>query len=169
MRKSFYIVIILAVIICIFFLGILGLTAYSIFVPFKYEGEYRGLQWVRDESCFVDYSISEDTIQLRYSMCFYNTSGHDLVIYSAGAQFDERTLDGLMENVGILDCNDGNSCFLALIPDGEMTNVIVVFEGKYLGGKIRENPAIPKELILAYGLAEALPTDDAGTEESPLR
>lgn len=166
MRKLLYVAVPIIVIIRIFLLLFWGLTLYSIFAPVEYEGERGTLRWVREESCFVDYSILEDIIQLRYSMCFENESGHDLVIYGMGVRFDKSTLAGIMENDGFVNCKGENSHYILLIPDGDKINVIVSLEGEYLGGEINEDLAIPVEMMPIIGLAKELPSEYIDTEDS---
>lgn len=152
MKKS-NVRVLLAVFISIAFWGISILTLYSLFDTAESDGEYRGLRWIREESYFVDYSIVGDIVQFRYSICFNNTSGHDLLISPVSAEFDVRELNGWLEYEDFFRGKIDGAEYEALIPDGEKVHIIFVFEGTYLGGEVNQKLSNPVDLVFSQRFA----------------
>ena len=95
--------------------------------------------WIRNESYFVDYTIKGDKIQFRYSFCFQNLSDYDMILYAFSATFRKRDLKGWLKYEkgieGVLDNGEDK----VLLPTGQKMNVVLVFEGEYLGGEVNED------------------------------
>lgn len=95
--------------------------------------------WVRDQSYLLDYTIKDNSIQLRYSFCFQNHTGYDLRVNGFVVDLRKSDLNGWLkyENSynGALENGDDD----ILILSGEKINVILVLEGEYLGGEVNTN------------------------------
>lgn len=109
--------------------------------------------WVRSESYFVGYTVSGDKIQFRYSFCFQNLSEYDLKADAFVVSFRKRDLKNWLmyeQNfIGELISGDKD----VLIPSGEKVNVILVFEGEYLGGEVNEEVYI-KRITMCQRIVE---------------
>lgn len=101
--------------------------------------------WDREKSHFVDYSISGDTIQFRYALCFVNNNddGYDFILSHLIASFRKRELRGWLKYEkcyhGLLE--DGSSEII--IKNGETVEIIYTFAGEYLGGPVNEDLSMP--------------------------
>ncbi len=145
MEKYKRILIAFALIFTIIFFCVVGLTIYSIFD--KPATESKGLRWLRNQSFFMDYSISDDIVSFRYSICFENTSDHDYLISPIAAKFEKSELDGWLRYEKFFEGRVETGEYNTLIPSGETINVIFVFKGDYLGGKVNEKLSHPVDLL----------------------
>lgn len=95
-------------------------------------------RWIREESGLVDYTISDNIIQVRYALCFENNSESDTSLSHLFASFKKSHLRGWMKYEiayhGYLENGDDT----LIVKSGEKTTVIYVFTGEYLGGDVNE-------------------------------
>lgn len=105
------------------------------------------LRWVREKSLCTDISIQNDRVVLTYSLHFENTSDDDYWVCYPQASFRRIELLGWME-YGVFPGygKAGENTFL--IPANDSVDVIVVFEGNYLGGKVNENISPPSIVFI---------------------
>ena len=138
-----------SIIIPVFILcGIGVLTMVSLFQTPDTENNDNTLHWLSKESKFVGYEISGDIVKFRYSICFVNNSQYTANI-SLSAKFKSSELKGWMKSEKFLTgLGEDGKLKKEKIEPGEKINVIFVFEGKYLGGKVNENISSPEEIIL---------------------
>lgn len=112
------------------------------------KGDTESGFWIRNESYFVDYAIEGDRIQFRYSFCFQNLSDYDLILYSIGARFRKRDLKDWLKYEKRFDGVPDNSDHEIHLKSGQKMNVVLVFEGEYLGGEVNKDIYI-KRIIMA--------------------
>ena len=112
-----------------------------------------GVDWIREESHFVDYSIDGDVIKFRYLFTFENTYHRDMIISYPQVEFSRKELKGWLEYkdsyVGVSE--DGTTD--TYIPAGEKVGVVLTFEGKYLGGEVNTELSIPDSIVLGQKFA----------------
>ena len=107
----------------------------NIAVSEKNENEF----WVREESYLLNYTIQDNSIQLRYSFCFQNQTGYDLRLNGFVVDLRKRDLKGWLKYEDSYDGVLENGEDDILILSGERINVILVIEGEYLGGDVNTN------------------------------
>lgn len=111
------------------------------------------LYWEPDKSAFVDYDIiDDDTIKFRYSIHFVNNSKDDLMV-SVSAKFKAKELKDWVKYESLFAGKDQNGeRMYSEIKAGESADVIFVFEGEYLGGKVNAELSFPEELVVQLQL-----------------
>ena len=123
--------------------------------------EASGFHWVREESCFLDYTISKNTISFRYLFCFENNTEYDIYVSSLDADFSPKELDGWIEHeCGTLYGDIEPKGSGITVRSGEKANIIVVFEGKYLGGEVTTDLSIPIHVVCVQRIVNTSRTED---------
>ena len=105
------------------------------------------LRWVREQSFLVNSSVQDDRITLTYSFHFQNSTDDDLWVCYPQAKFNRLELLGWMEYDHISGYGEyGEDTFL--IPANDEADIIVVFEGKYLGGTVNQDLSVPSIVFM---------------------
>ena len=111
------------------------------------------LRIVKEESYFAGYEIKGDRVIFSYSICFANDYEEDFdILFSA--RFKKSELKGWFER------DEKDTSFISgspvigewknfIIKSGEKKNVLLYFEGQYLGGEVNENLSFPLEIMLS--------------------
>ena len=105
--------------------------------------EAKALQWIREKSTCIGASVDGETVQLTYSLHFKNSTDRDILICYPQAKFNYFELYGWMEyekNFSGYGVEGENTFF---IQAGEEKDIIIIFEGTYTGGAIKENLSLP--------------------------
>lgn len=131
------------------FLVVLYLCAavFSLFGEHELSSESSGFRWVKEESYLLDYQITEDTIQFRYSMCFENFSDEDCIISTLSVAFDKSELSGWLEYNDFFSGTLDDEHYEVLIRSGERISAVFIFTGKYLGGSVNDKLSPPKKIM----------------------
>jgi len=148
------------------FLVVLYLCAvvFSLFGEHELNSESSGFQWVKEESYLLDYQITEDTIQFRYSMCFENYSEYTYIISSMTAQFSKAELSGWLEYNKFFSGDLEGEDYEVLIESGKKQNVIYIFTGKYLGGTVNKLLSPPERISYISRIAWNSGSTSSSTE-----
>lgn len=105
------------------------------------------LRWVREKSSCTDISIQNDRVVLTYSLHFENTTDDDCWVCYPQASFRRYELWGWMECGNFSGYGEnGENTFL--IPANQAVDIIIIFEGKYLGGPVNENISLPSLVFM---------------------
>lgn len=116
--------------------------------------ESGGLTWDTNECKMLDYHISGDRIQIRYSVRMVNNNkDEDLEVSYFGLYFDRKDVSGWLKYERSYDCFLESGQTSVVIPSGEYVDVILLFEGEYLHGKVNENLSAPEKMIFMMELA----------------
>ena len=143
MNKSIFVI---TLIIIILIIGIFLLNSHLSALK---KDKIERLYWVSEESYFVDYEIVDSKkVRFRYSICFVNNTKNDMTI-SLGAKFKQSEIkEWLKQSEFLTGYNDNHEPLYSKILSGEKKNIIFMFEGEYLNGKINRNLSFPEEIIL---------------------
>lgn len=105
------------------------------------------LHWVRDQSYCLDISVQHDRVYLTYSFHFENTSDNDYWVCYPQAKFSRIELFGWMEYDNFSGYGEnGEKTFL--VPANDDVDIIVTFEGNYLGGRVNDKISTPSIVFL---------------------
>lgn len=110
--------------------------------------EDRSFGWNANKSFFVDYYIKDDSVFVRYSICFTNNTEKDYFISPPVADFKSKELKGWANSdpfLGSFENSNTEYCIKAHTEE----NIVIVFEGKYLGGTVNENLSPPKTMVFS--------------------
>lgn len=95
--------------------------------------------WVKDQSYLLDYTIQDNSIELRYSFRFENHTGYDLRINGFVVDLRKKDLKGWLKYEdyynGMLENGEDD----IMIRSGEKIDVVLVLKGEYLGGEVNTN------------------------------
>ena len=111
--------------------------------------------WDAEKSFFVDYNIKGNTVFIRYSICYVNNTDKDYYVSAPVASFKSRETKGWAKDnsfIGNFEDGEAEHCIKAHSKE----NIIIVFEGEYLGGKVNEKLSPPKNMIFSTGDEETL-------------
>ena len=111
--------------------------------------------WDAEKSFFVDYAIKGNTVFIRYSICYVNNADKDYYVSAPVASFKSREIKGwAKENsfIGSFENGEAEHCIKAHSKE----NIIIVFEGEYLGGEVNEKLSPPKSLVFSTSDEETL-------------
>lgn len=105
------------------------------------------IEWIPEESHFVDYEIHENRIKFQYTICFNNNS-NEAVDISITAKFNKSDLNNWIkyEDFFIGEDKNGKVKYGTILPK-EKRNISYYFEGEYLGGSVNEQLSFPEEII----------------------
>lgn len=147
MKRKYALIALLSTVIIL--LGIGGIILYSILQSPQTDDLNDTLHWLPDESYFVDYEIVDNTVKFRYSICFVNGTERDCGV-KVSAKFKEEELSNWIKNVDFFEGHSKNGEWsYCEIKSGEKINLVLTFEGEYLGGSVNTDLSFPEELILA--------------------
>lgn len=117
------------------------------------QNSANGLDWLQEESYFVDYMIDGDVVRFRYLFTFENTYHRDMIISFPQVTFSRKELKGWLEYkdpyIGVNE--DGTTD--NYIPAGEKVSIILTFEGNYLGGEVNTALSVPDSIMFGQRLA----------------
>lgn len=111
--------------------------------------------WLPEESGFVDYEINGDCVRFWYRICFVNEDQQDIKV-KLSAAFSGSELTGWVASKEYFDGLDdeGQWSYRTVKASGK-TELVYIFEGKYLGGEVNTDLAFPEELMVATASASA--------------
>ena len=101
----------------------------------KNENEF----WVKDQSYLLDYTIQDNSIELRYSFRFENHTGYDLRINGFVVDLRKKDLKGWLKYEDFYNGMLENGEDDIMIRSGEKIDVVLVLKGEYLGGEVNTN------------------------------
>ena len=111
-----------------------------------------GLDWIKEESYFLDYTIDGTIVEFRYLFTFENTTHRDMIISFPQVKFSRKELKGWLEYkdsyIGISE--DGSTD--NYIPAGKKVSIVLSFKGNYLGGDVNTRLSIPTSIIFGQKL-----------------
>ena len=107
-----------------------------------------GFAWNREESYFIDYSLSENIIKFRYALCFENNTEDDITLSYLNAAFPKSELRGWLRYQKYYPGTLENGDFEITIQAGEKVSIIYVFSGEYLGGSVPDDLSLPDITML---------------------
>ena len=130
-------------------LAAVALAAFAVFtflrMDFKSQADTvptGALRWIREKSSCTDISIQNDRVVLAYSLHFENTTVDDYWVCYPQASFRRIELLGWMEYDNFSGYGKtGESTFL--VPANDAVDIVVSFEGNYLGGPVNDNISLP--------------------------
>lgn len=129
--------------------GVLFLSFIMVFLTscLNYNQEKSAIEWIPEESHFVDYEINENRIKFQYSICFNNNSNESFDI-GITAKFNKSELNKWLkyEDFFIGEDKNGKMNYETILPK-EKRNISYYFEGEYLGGLVNEQLSFPEEII----------------------
>lgn len=129
------------VLTCVFICGCISPELAVLLLPFAGEPESNEtvFRWIAEESYLIDYEITaENTVKLRCSLRFENKTDEDLAI-DVHLQFFPEETRGWMKNADLFGKEENGETIDPIIKAGETRDVIIIFEGEYLGGPVNED------------------------------
>ena len=105
------------------------------------------IEWIPEESYFVNYEIHENKVKFQYSICFKNYT-NEVVDIGITAKFNKVDLKNWLqfEDYFIGQDKNGEMKYGKILPK-EKNNINFYFEGEYLGGLVNEQLSFPEEII----------------------
>ena len=94
---------------------------------------------IEEECRIIDYTIDGDTIRFRYMLQFENRSRYDCKIGEFDAEFQEDDMTGWLTPREVSFVGYETKDKYQTIRAGETTDLIVTYEGTYLGGEVNMN------------------------------
>lgn len=98
-----------------------------------------GLSLVEEECRIIDYTIDGDTIRFRYMLRFENRSRYDCKVGEFDAEFQEDDMTGWLKPREVNFVGYETKDKYQTIRAGDTTDLIVTYEGTYLGGEVNMN------------------------------
>lgn len=146
-------IIILVVLLGIFCVAVFGLLIWNLIeITYSENGDNPRITFYPEESYFIDYTIKEDTIQIRYSFCFENHIDSDLIV-SVSATFDSKKHFDY-HNCYFLTFEDGSRYFR--VNALEKSNYILILEKEYSGEEIEASFPSPNRVLFSFASEDLL-------------
>jgi len=105
--------------------------------------------WEQEDCFLVDVKVDEEseTVEMLYSLRFVNHSDKTYKLSLLSASFSWIDLMGWMEYDYFFDGERLDGEYYTYLPPHETVDVVFVFEGKYLGGRVKKEIAPPSEIM----------------------
>lgn len=110
-----------------------------------------GLNWIPEESYFVDYSIEGDRVKFRYLFTYENTTDVDMIIKYPRVTFMRKGLRGWLEYQNGYSGTNEDGTTKIYSSAGEKVSFVLTFEGEYLGGDVNTK-IVPSSIIFMQEL-----------------
>ena len=136
----FFTLVLCLVLTCVFICGCISPELAVLLLPFAGEPESETyFRWVPEESYLIDYEITpENKIKLRCSIRFVNEWDEDCAV-DLQIQFFAKETRGWMKNEALFGEEENAQTLYPIIKAGETRDVVMIFEGEYLGGPVNED------------------------------
>ena len=116
--------------------------------------ESNWLTWDTNECKMLNYMISGDRIQVRYSVRMVNNDEEaDWKVSYFGLYFTREDVSGWLKYEKAYDCTLENGQTSVVVPSGEYVDVVLQFEGEYLYGEVNKNLPAPLKMIFMMELS----------------
>ncbi len=105
--------------------------------------------WEQEDCFLVDVRVDEEnqTVEMLYSLRFVNHSDKTYQLAPVSATFSWIDLMGWMEYDNWLWGERLDGEYYTYLPPHETVDVVFVFKGKYLGGRVKEEIAPPGQIM----------------------